>query len=98
MTFPTAPLYWHDPDPIEGNDYRVTSLQIISEEMARITYNQGLSEAEVFLRELFDDLITISEKDLTESLTLAMHAEHLDDDTVNSVIATLLDAICNNCE
>ena len=45
-----------------------------------------------------DELITISEQDLVESLTMAMHAEHLDDDTCNSVIATLLDAICNNCD
>jgi chorismate mutase len=45
-----------------------------------------------------DDLITIREEDLVESLTMAMHAEHLDDHTVNSVLATLLDAICNNCD
>ena len=43
-----------------------------------------------------DELITIKEADLVESLTLAMHTEHLDDDTCNSVIATLLDAIANN--
>jgi len=43
-----------------------------------------------------DDLITIREGDLVESLTMAMHAEHLDDETCNSVIATLLDAITNN--
>jgi hypothetical protein len=43
-----------------------------------------------------DELITISEGDLVESLTMAMHAEFLDDDTCNSVIATLLDAITNN--
>jgi len=44
-----------------------------------------------------DDLIIISEKDLIETLTLAMHGEHLDDDTINSVIATLLDPITNHC-
>lgn len=44
-----------------------------------------------------DNLITIREEDLVESLAMAMHAEHLDDDTCNSVIATLLDAIQNNC-
>jgi hypothetical protein len=43
-----------------------------------------------------DDLITIREGDLVESLTMAMHTEHLDDETCNSVIATLLDAITND--
>lgn len=42
-----------------------------------------------------EKLITISEADLVESLTLAMQAESLDDDTCNSVIDTLLDAITN---
>jgi hypothetical protein len=45
-----------------------------------------------------EELITISEGDLVESLALAMSAENLDDDTCNNVIATLLDAITNNCD
>ena len=45
-----------------------------------------------------EQLITISEGDLVESLALAMGAENIDDDTCNSVIATLLDAITNNCD
>ena len=42
------------------------------------------------------ELITISEGDLVESLAAAMHAEHLDDETCDSVIAALLDAIADN--
>ena len=45
-----------------------------------------------------EELITISEGDLVESLALAMGAENIDDDTCNSVIATLLDAITNHCD
>lgn len=48
-------LYWHDPDPIEGNDYMITSLRPIGEEIAYITYNKGLSKAEVYLSELSPD-------------------------------------------
>jgi hypothetical protein len=42
-----------------------------------------------------DGLITIREDDLVTHLTTAMHAEHLDDETVDSVLATLLDIIDN---
>jgi len=45
-----------------------------------------------------EELITISEKDLVESLALAMSAEDIDEDICNSVIATLLDAITNHCD
>ena len=45
-----------------------------------------------------EELITISEKDLVESLALAMGAEDIDEDICNSVIATLLDAIANHCD
>lgn len=52
-------VIWNDPDPIEGNDYRVTYIEDISnDEMADrftpilIHYNGGVSEAEVFLHEL----------------------------------------------
>ena len=45
-------LIWNDPDYIEGNDYRITSMEVINDEMALIQYNQGQSEAEVFLCEI----------------------------------------------
>jgi len=45
-------LIWNDPDPIEGIDYSIVSLQQINDETALIVYNQGQSEAEVFLREV----------------------------------------------
>lgn len=44
------------------------------------------------------NLITIREDDLVTHLTTAMHAEHLDDDTVNSVLATFLDIIDNRSQ
>ena len=40
--------------------------------------------------------IPITWEDLSESLTLAMRAELISDDTINSVLATLFDAIDNN--
>jgi len=46
-------LYWNDPDPIKGNDYRVTSIQVCNSEMSMITYNDGTSEAEVYNHELW---------------------------------------------
>jgi hypothetical protein len=45
-------LYWNDPDPIKGNDYKVTSIQVYNAEMSMITYNDGTSEAEVYNSEL----------------------------------------------
>jgi hypothetical protein len=45
-------LVWNDPDYIEGNDYRIVSMKVINDEIALIQYNQGLSEAEVFLHEI----------------------------------------------
>ena len=47
-----ANLIWNDPDPIEGIDYSIVSLQQINDEIALIVYNQGQSEAEVFLHEV----------------------------------------------
>ena len=47
-----ANLIWNDPDPIEGIDYNIVSLQQINDEIALIQYNQGQSEAEVFLHEI----------------------------------------------
>lgn len=51
-----ATLIWNDPDPIEGNDYKVTYIEPIDESFAEdtpilIQYGGG-SEAEVFLHEL----------------------------------------------
>lgn len=48
-------LIWNDPDPIEGIDYTIVSLQQLNDEMAFIQYNHGLSEAEVYL----DEIVTI---------------------------------------
>ena len=47
-----ANLIWNDPDPIEGIDYTIVSFQQINDEIALIQYNQGQSEAEVFLHEI----------------------------------------------
>jgi hypothetical protein len=53
-------LVWNDPDPIEGNDYTITSIEDLSdleeEDMddypILIQYNNGGSEAQVFLHEI----------------------------------------------
>jgi hypothetical protein len=45
-------LYWEDPDPIEGNDYRVTNLKCLGDGFYFIEYNEGQSEAEVPASEL----------------------------------------------
>ena len=45
-------LYWNDPDPIKGNDYRVTLLIAFSDGYYFIKYNNGHSEAEVPIDEL----------------------------------------------
>ena len=44
-------VVWNDPDPIPGNDYRVTFQKKLSEELSLIHYGGG-SEAEVFNTEL----------------------------------------------
>ena len=53
-------LVWNDPDPIRGNDYKISFIEDLSEieeEDMRgfpilIQYNKGGSEAEVFLHEI----------------------------------------------
>lgn len=47
-------IIWNDPDPIEGNDYIVSSVDEVFrlDSTARITYNEGASEAEVPCEEL----------------------------------------------
>jgi len=47
----TKTLVWNDPDPIEGNDYTISNIIKINEEMATIHYND-YSEAEVPLWEI----------------------------------------------
>lgn len=44
-------LYWNDPDPIDGNDYKVTYINY-HPEISVIQYNSGQSEAEIFNHEL----------------------------------------------
>jgi hypothetical protein len=50
-------LVWNDPDPIEGNDYTITFIEEIDEEVfddyypILIQYGGG-SEAEVYLHEI----------------------------------------------
>lgn len=41
-------LWWNDPDPIEGNDYTISYIQVFNDETSLIQYNEGGSEAEVF--------------------------------------------------
>ncbi len=53
-----ATLVWNDPEPIEGNDYTISYLEDISDEdfdelsPILIQYNNGGSEAQVFLHEI----------------------------------------------
>lgn len=49
-------MIWNDPDPIEGNDYRVVYFKELCDRTALIQYGVGEinSEAEVFLSELED--------------------------------------------
>lgn len=42
---------WNDPDPIKGNDYTIKTLEIMSDDVYRITYGEG-SEAEVYKHEI----------------------------------------------
>ena len=53
------PLIWNDPDPIEGNDYTISYIEdliyLYDEDFSTpilIQYNNGLSEAQVFLHEI----------------------------------------------
>ena len=47
-------MIWNDPDPIEGNDYRVVYFKQLCDRTALIQYGKGEhnSESEVFLSEL----------------------------------------------
>lgn len=49
-------LIWNDPDPIEGNDYTISFIEDLKEldedSPILIQYNQGGSEAQVFLHEI----------------------------------------------
>ena len=51
------PLVWNDPDPIKGNDYNISWIEGITSEFDEhtpilIQYNNGQSEAQVFLHEI----------------------------------------------
>lgn len=51
------PLVWNDPDPIKGNDYTISYIGDIDDDFDEYTpiliqYNDGGSEAEVFLHEI----------------------------------------------
>jgi len=50
-------IFWNDPDYIKGNNYQLSFLEDINEEVdghtpILIQYNNGGSEAQVFLHEL----------------------------------------------
>jgi hypothetical protein len=50
-------LVWNDPDPIEGNDYTISYIEPLDDEVDEyfeilIQYNNGGSEAQVFLHEI----------------------------------------------
>lgn len=54
-------IVWNDPDYIEGNDYTISYLEELEDEVLevfdtytpiKIQYNKGFSEAEVFLHEI----------------------------------------------
>jgi len=51
------PLIWNDPEPITGNDYTISWIEGVTSDMDEldpilIQYNNGLSEAQVFLHEI----------------------------------------------
>ena len=51
------PLVWNDPDPIKGNDYTISYIEDIDDDFDEYTpiliqYNNGGSEAQVFLHEI----------------------------------------------
>lgn len=53
-------LIWNDPDPIKGNNYKITFIEDISDfdeyddidSPILIQYNKGKSEAQVYLHEI----------------------------------------------
>jgi hypothetical protein len=49
-------LFWNDPDPIEGNDYQISFIEDVRgferDTPILIQYNDGGSEAQVFLHEI----------------------------------------------
>lgn len=49
-------MYWHDPDPIPGNDYKISLIKMWpeSDETCLIQYSDGGSEAEVYFHEIKD--------------------------------------------
>ena len=54
-------LVWNDPDPIEENDYAISWIEGITSDFNRdtpilIQYNNGMSEAQVFLHEISEVL------------------------------------------
>lgn len=57
-----VPLIWNDPDPIPGNDYSISYIENINIEdfdnhtPILIQYNEGNSEAQVFLHEIIVDI------------------------------------------
>lgn len=53
------PLIWNDPEPIEGNDYTISWIEEITSDIDKldsilIQYNNGQSEAQVFLHEILE--------------------------------------------
>jgi hypothetical protein len=49
------PLIWNDPDPIEGNDYTITYIEPLTNDMDEhtpILIQYGGSEAQVYLHEI----------------------------------------------
>jgi hypothetical protein len=54
-------LVWNDPDPIQGNDYTISFIEDIDDDIEEanvvdypilIQYNNGRSEAQVYLHEI----------------------------------------------
>ena len=50
-------LFWNDPEPIKGNDYKISWIENINLNLDEldpilIQYNNGGSEAQVFLHEI----------------------------------------------
>lgn len=71
-------LVWNDPDPIEGNDYRITSRIQYEGNTSLITYNNGYSEAEVFDHEIKIKPMTVREllqKLGTEAMRNGLHPD-----------------------
>jgi hypothetical protein len=52
-----VPLVWNDPDPIPGNDYNICYIEELTDDIDNdspilIQYNDGVSEAQVYLHEI----------------------------------------------